>query len=442
MTANRDFKLTIRERMKKTGERYTAARAVLLQSRSTAAAIDSMVGLFPGYSAFGGVCRDTGAMRNVLAAAGVTSNHNRQALSEALVMGICGGIGFLYAVFQYKGWPPILSLLGRYDTMPDSYIGGGLARLSLRVSSSETGSAASARKALDAAIAEKKPALCVVDCVGLMDTTPGPMQMAGVAPTVVAVAGVDGDELLIDDGSVRPRRMSHERFAKARSLYKKGKHRLVTIDDQGESLDLRTCVAAAIRATADRYTNAPFKGFAGNFGFAGLEKWQRLLTDKKDAKGWPATFPEKKLAYLALRRTHDGIEHEFTAPAAGRPMYASFLAEAAEITAAPALERAAQLYRKSGEHWSAITRSIAGCGDATVERGCKLGDSARELFDEAPATCKPELEDIAREQTTLAQQCEISAAKAQALYADIAAHVVEIVAIEREAVAALQSATS
>ncbi|MBL8878824.1 MAG: DUF4872 domain-containing protein [Phycisphaerales bacterium] len=442
MTAHRDFKRSIRERMKKTGERYTAARAVLLQARAIEKPTTRIAGLFPDYECCGGVCRDTGALRNFLAACGVGVAQNRESLSEALVNGLCGGVGFLYAVFEYKGWPPILSVLTRYDTMPDSYIANGLARLGIEMTRTETTSAATARKALDQAIASQQPALCTVDCVGMMIEEPGPLQMAGAAPTVVTVAGVDGTELLIDDGAVEPRRMSHESFAGARAMYKKGKQRLITVSTRGQRVDLGQCTIDAITATADRFTNAPYKGFASNFGFAGLEKWQKLLIDTKDKKGWPTLFPGGKPAYFGLRRAFDGIEHEFTAPAAGRPIYAQFLREAARITNRARLNGAADLFDKAGDSWSALTRAMATCGDAAVEQGCKLGDSARELFDEAPPDCKAGIQRISRERTSLANECTLSASQAAGLYAELSRHVGEILAIEREAVATMQAATT
>lgn len=440
VTTQADFKHAVRQRMKKTGERYTAARAMLLQSANRANSTSpSIKGLFRGYASFGGICRDTGALRNTLAAAGITAPHTGQPCSEALVSGLCGGVGFLYAVFEYKGMPPLLSVMCRFDTMPDSYIAGGIERLGLKVKTSETASATTARKALDAAIADERPALCVVDCVGLAAGDEGPMKMCGMAPTVVAVAGADGDDLLIDDGGVTPRRMSFEQFSRARALYKKAKNRLITIETAPQSLDPTAPVRAAVSATADRYFNAPYKGFASNFGFAGLEKWQRLLTDAKDKKGWPALFGEGKTAYLALRRTYDGIEHEFTAPAAGRPLYADFLGEAAAITGDKHYARAADAYRRAGEGWQALTDTIAACGDPAVEQGCALGDSARELFDEADCHRRSEAETIARERITLAQSCTLSKDRAAEIFSQLAERLSEIIAIEREAVSVLQS---
>lgn len=443
MTKHHDFKQIVRERMKKTGERYTAARAMLLQSRDSSPASPAaprFKGAFPMYSTFGGVCRDTGALRNVLAASVVRSAHNHAPLSEALATGLCGGVGFLYAVFEYKNMPPMLSIMCRYDTMPDAFIAGGIERLGLRANVSETSSATTARKALDAAIAAGVPAICIVDSIGLAaDESTAAMHMAGMAPTVVAVAGVDGDELLVDDGGVAPRRMTFEKFMRARALYKKGRNRLITIDRPPAELDLAKPVRSAVSATALRYFESPYKGFASNFGVAGLEKWHRLLTDPKDKKGWAAVFDDSQRAYLALRRTHDGIEQEFTSPAAGRPLFAEFLTEAARITGEKAFAAAAEEFRRSGDRWRELTHLIATCGDPEVEEGCTLGDSARELFDEAECDWRG-VGEIQRNRESLAKRCRISRERAMEIFAALAPIVGEILEIEQPAAKMLQAA--
>ena len=435
MTHQKDFKQLVRARMKKTGERYTAARAALIGTRSAGAA--KTPSLFPGYTGTGGICRDTGALRNFLEASGLRAAHSGEPLSEAMAFGLCGGVGFLYAVFEYKGWPPILSVLTRHDTMPDSFIAGGLLRLGVKIEVAETSSAGQAARSLAAALDARRPALCVVDCLGMARAeSTSPLQMSG-APTVVGVAGVDGEDLLLDDGGIDPRRMSKETFARARALYKKGKHRLVTMAAPGAPVAIEPMLNPVIAATADRFHNSPYKGFAANFGFAGLDKWRGLMTDAKDKKGWPQLFPEGKLAYFGLRRTHDGIETEFTAPAAGRPLYADFLREAATITGNDRLRSAAELFRLSGEHWSAISTAIAGCGDEAIEAGCRLGESAQEIIDEAGCPRAAELQALGEMRQSLAEQCRMTRDEARNLYADLSSEVAAILALETEAVAIL-----
>lgn len=440
MTANRTFKAAVRARMARTGERYTTARYALLQSRNNTDGAETR-GLFLGYRAAAGIRGDTGAACNLLASVGVRARPDGRSISEGLFTGLCGGIGFLYAVFEYRGTPPMLSILGRYDTMPDSFVAGGLGALELTVTSREFSTPATARKALDEALAACRPALCVVDYVGLAaDERLVETRLAGYAPTVVAVAGADEDGVLVDEGGMEPRRVSHEAFARARAMYKKAKHRLISIEPPAGPLDLSPAIVAATRATARRYTEAPYKGFAGNFGLAGLEKWHRLLTDRKDPKGWPQLFPSGPLAYLALRRTFDGIEHEFTAPAAGRPLYADFLRTAAELTGNTHYTAAAEAFIEAGARWSALTPTIEHCGDPVVEEGCRLGEPFRELLDEVEC---PDLDEAARvrgERESLAHRCTMPAERASALYALLADHVASVLAAERDAVALLRTA--
>jgi hypothetical protein len=68
MTKQRDFKALVRERMAKTGERYTAARAHLLAKPDrTSGAAEPPPGVLDGYDRFGGIQSGTAAVHNVYA---------------------------------------------------------------------------------------------------------------------------------------------------------------------------------------------------------------------------------------------------------------------------------------------------------------------------------------------------------------------------------------
>ncbi len=449
MTTQRDFKYRVRERMAKTGERYAAARAQILHpapfsvaaTNTPPAPAPAIKGLLAGYTTFGGINGDTGAVCNALRQAGIRSTHDGKPLSEALINGLCGGVGFLYAVFEYGGMPPMLSVMMRHDTMSDSFIQGGLKRLGVEMSVSGTSSPSAARKALDAALAAGKPALCVTDLAGAAYCGM-PAMMSGMAPTVVSVAGHDGDDVLLDDRAPEPRRVSMAQFARQRASYKKGKHRLITIDGPKKGYDLGNAVREAIRATARRYFESPYKGFASNFGFAGMGKWRKLLTDAKDKKAWPALFTQGAAAYLGLRRVYDGIEHEYTAPAGGRALYADFLTEAAAITKQSGLLNAAESYRRAGEQWRAISQLVASCGDKEVERGCALSDRRSELLDSVDGAVSKQLEEAWQERMAVAKSCTLSREAAAALYGQIAGMLGNVMQMERTAVAELERASA
>ena len=229
MTKRRDFKALVRERMDKTGERYTAARAQVLGNVTASTTPHSFPGVLPGYNTFGGIQSGTASLRNLLTSIGAVSPLDGAPYTESFVNGLCGGPGFLYAVFEYKGWPPLVSLALRSRSMPDVYIAEGVSRIGRTVTVSETTSPVVARKALDAALAAGMAALCVTDAASL-PWTGLPAAFVGGGPHVVAVAGRDGDDFWIDDRAAHPRRLSGARLAQARAAYRHAKNRLVTFD--------------------------------------------------------------------------------------------------------------------------------------------------------------------------------------------------------------------
>ena len=286
MTKHRDFKALVRERMQKTGERYTAARAQLAgKSPVPSFPPQTLPGVLTGYDTFGGIQSGTAAVRNTLASMGHVSPFDGAPYKESWINGLCGGPGFLYAVFEYKGWPPMLSLALGSRSMPYVYIAEGLSRIGMKVTSNETTSATSARKALDAALAGGKAALCVTDAASL-PWTGLPKAFVGGGPHVVAVAGRDGDDFWIDDRAARPRRIGASQLATARAAYRHAKNRLVTFDGALPGYDARHALRAAIADTAKRYVEpAVPKSFWVNCGFSGLDKWRQMLVDAKDKGG-------------------------------------------------------------------------------------------------------------------------------------------------------------
>ena len=259
MTRHRDFKALVRERMDKTGERYTAARAQLLGKASAAPSVQAFPGVLPGYRTFGGIQSGTAALSNTLSSTGAVSSLDGSPFSETSVNGLCGGPGFLYAVFEYKGWPLMLSLALRSRSMPDAYIAEGWSRVGMNVKVSETTSAVAARKALDRALDEGQAALCVADAASL-PWTGLPPAFVGGGPVVVAVAGRDGDDYWVDDRAAQPRRISGKQLSAARAAYRQAKNRLATFagpkpcalaDERLEGEDAASDVAS--RSCAERW---------------------------------------------------------------------------------------------------------------------------------------------------------------------------------------------
>jgi hypothetical protein len=437
MTSQREFKALVRERMQKTGERYTAARAHLLHnippdSRSRR----DYSGLLASYRTFGGVQAGTGALTNVLRHAGVRMTPGGDPLTEAFVNGLCGGPGFLYATFEYKGWPPLLTLALQSRSMPDVYIAQGVAWSGVRATVRETTSAALARKTLDDVLDAGHAALCVTDHASL-PWAGLPSEFRGGAPHVIAVAGKDGEGYWVDDRMTRPIRVDADTLSRARAAYRHAKNRLIVVEASDTPFDGGRAVRDAIRDTASSYTTpAVPKSFWSNCGFAGLDKWRRLLVDKKDKKGWPSLFAEGPRACAGLQRAYECIDAQ-SAPGAGRAYYAEFLDEAAALTTSPALSSAAATYREAATLWQQLARLVADCPDAAVRKACEITDRRLELGDSAGDSVSQDVRDLWNRRQALAADCRLTAEQATRLYSAMADIVEAIAATERAAVRAL-----
>lgn len=429
--------------MTKTGERYAAARAQVLAQLGSprpagpGAPADAFPGVFDGYDRFGGIQGNTAVLHNVLCHAGIRSPLTNAPYTEAAINGLCGGPGFLYAVFEYKGWPPMLTLALQSRSMPDVYVNDGLARLGLTLTTRETSSAAAARKALDAALTAKTAALCTVD-MGSLPYYGLPKEYAGGMPHLVAVVGHDDDGVWIDDRGARPRHLTFAELATARAGYRQGKHRLITVDGTRPRHDAEVAVRDAIADTARTYvTPAVPKSFWSNCGFAGLDKWQRMLTDRKDAKGWPSLFSEGARAFAGLQRAYECVDSGI-APGAGRALYADFLDVAATTLTQRPLAQAADAYRESAAHWTEMASLVADCGDRAIRDACEISNRRVELGDAASAGESADAAALWQARHRLAADCRLSKDAALALYGKMAEIVGRIADTERQAVRVME----
>ena len=443
MTQQRDFKTRVRERMQKTGERYTTARAHLLnKSTKTSSLLDSdYPGILNGYDSFGGIQTDTAIVHNLCRQAGVVNPETGRPFSEAMINGLCGGPGFMYAVFEYKNLPPFLTITMRNRTLPDVFIDEGWGRLGLSVTKNETGSKTKARETLDSVLAEGKAAICVVE----MSELPYyhvPAQLSGLMPHQVAVAGVDGGNLWIDDLALTPRKLTLEQFADARAGYRKAKNRLITVDAQNSNHDPKSAILEALRSTVVGYETGDVgvpPNFRVNCGFDGLEKWRGLLTNLKDKKGWRSLFVDGKRAYIGLRRIYDCIQLDYTAPAAGRGFYAQFLEEILPIIDRDDLEDSARDFHKAADLWSALAKTVAEC-DPEISRGSEVSDHFSRLIDENDSEAAELLERFWMERMSYNSNCTLSESDAASIYSDIAERLAEIIDIEHSAIKYLKGA--
>ncbi len=75
------------------------------------------------YDQFQGLHWETGSLRNFLAYKGVQAPHTDQPYSEAMLLGISGGIVMGYYIFNYEGYDPMVRILTRntFDPLETIY---------------------------------------------------------------------------------------------------------------------------------------------------------------------------------------------------------------------------------------------------------------------------------------------------------------------------------
>jgi hypothetical protein len=346
MTEQRKLKQTVRTRMARTGESYTAARRQVV--RRTPA---------PGSPAVRH--RDSALVRHQLAAAGLP-------LSEAMVCGLGGGIGFLYAVFTYRDVPhPLLTIVAQHHPQP--WANAVYTKLGVDFTEEHSTSPGPALTKLRRAL-DDGPVLCTVDRSGLPWHT-GVSPLAAADPHPVLVLWATADEVSVLDADETPRAVALPVFATAWAGHKRGRHHQLRITAVPSTVDLAGAARDAV-ATTTAHLTGPVLGnaFDVNLGFSGMN---RLVSDLRATRGRPAWITRfaDHLEYV-LPRLVECVRREYTADDATRTLFADFLAEAAPLLDLPALPLAIDAMRASGQSWASAAR-VAASG----------GESARSIFD-------------------------------------------------------------
>ena len=309
----------------------------------------------PNFTQFEGRYWDTASIRNALDYQGVQAPHTGQPYSEAMLLGISGGVAFGYFTFHYQGYDPQVNLLTRntFDPMKRIFERMGLAPKAVR-----TPNADKARqnliKALEdgfAPIASPDGSLLPYNAIAYDQANwhTMPLVIFGYEPA----AG----EAHISDRSRVPLTVSADELDNARGRIKKERHALLLLGKPDESL-LAEAIRQGLADCVKLMTEKPPKGSAKNFGLRALENWADLLA-KKSRGSWAKEYPSGRPLLAALTSAYT-----FLGPAFGktvqaeRDVYADFLDEAARVLELAALSEVAGAYRAAGQAWRALLDSL------------------------------------------------------------------------------------
>ncbi|MBC8170028.1 MAG: DUF4872 domain-containing protein [Anaerolineae bacterium] len=305
-----------------------------------------MMAVVNGYTKFGGDHPETASLTNVLAATGVLNPQTGKPYTEALLLGIGGGLGAGYILWEFQDHGAKVLVLGfnhlwQYTTR---YYQNLCDRINVTIAMPETGSRKAAAEMLQKALDQNKAAVAWVD-QAYLPYYQQPASMQGHIGQLVSVCGTDGDDLLLDDRAAAPFRVSANVIADSRARIGSYKNRLLLVEKFTEA-DVATAIQQGLQAQVEHLSSD-----SESFSLPALRKWGKTLTDEKNKKGWLKVFKDPRGLYSTLRSAFENIE--LTAGSGGlRNLYADFLNEAADLTGKTELREVAQQYHELAGLWT------------------------------------------------------------------------------------------
>jgi hypothetical protein len=344
MTAHKHLKERIRARMAKTGESYSSARRHVLNAIPP-----------DDYELRGGVHPETATIAGVLANRGLLAPHTGQPLSEAMVLGVGGGLGAGYILWEFQEHARRVIVLGFRNAWqyPARWAEKTCRRLRVSVNLHETGAARKAEAELLAAVGQGVPAIAWVDqqAIGHRHL---PDSLAGHGGYPLTVYGVDEQArvALVDDRNRARLTVPLDTLAAARARIPSYKQRLLVLDAPAAELDLDALRGAVAEGLAEQVEHLSQP--SDSFSLPAFRKWARLLTDRRNAKAWPRVFADRGGLFDACVSVYDNVEAVGSWGGNLRGLYAEFLDEAAGLLGDDRLRPAAAAYSDLAARWHAV----------------------------------------------------------------------------------------
>jgi len=309
------------------------------------------------YNQFGGRHWETGTVHNFMAFRGFKAPHTGEPYSEALLLGVSGGITVGYFNFAYDGYDPQCNILTRNTFDPLDTL---LSRLGVIQYLEHTRKPERAVKILVDALEDGLPAIVWADLWSLpYNALPADEGMWGAFPLIVYGYEPEQDVVLIADRARVPLTVRTRELAVARGRIKKDKFRLLTLDAPNPE-KLASAVHLGICDTVKLFTEKPPKGSKNNFGLNALAHWARMLVQPKQRQSWEKLFPAGVPMYAGLTSAYNFafLFGKGTTQDAERGTYAEFLEEAAVLLERPELKETAGLFRASAKAWQELPAAL------------------------------------------------------------------------------------
>jgi hypothetical protein len=305
------------------------------------------------YKQFGGIHPETAGLTNILAAKQIVAPHTGKPFSEAMLLGISGGLGMGYILWEFQehrmqhNIKVLVLAFSNTWQYPVKYYEAVCQRLGLKFSIPETGNKKVATQTLHDTLARSTPVVAWVDGAS-MPYLQLPEAMQGHFGHFVAVCGTEGDDVLIDDLAAQPFKVPAEALAAARARIGSFKNRLLVVEGAAADIHLEAAITDGIAFCVEHLSSD-----SESFSLPAIRKWAKLMTDPKNKKGWPVVFKDRRGLYSTLSSLFEAIELQ-GAPEGLRGMYSDFLLEAAHVVNNPRLKEPAERYAALAKDWHTL----------------------------------------------------------------------------------------
>lgn len=303
------------------------------------------------YDQFGGAHAETALIANSLHALGLQIEGTE--LSEALILGIGGGLGAGMQMITGQdsitrsvqiGWRALW-----YDNV--TWYKCVLTRLGVTFTVFEGGKLIAAQ-GLSGALRSGRPVIAWMDRAHLPYRYEAEA-LDGCLRHVIGVVSTNQALVVVDDLGRAPFQINAEHFIIAHERILAHRQRLLTVDGIAErTLDLAALIRLGIRDCVEG-----LQAESERYALPAFIKWARWLRSQSHPNGWPKLFAGRAGLFSALTSVYENTERFSTGGGGLRRLYAAFLEEAARLLGSTHLKAASKAYHRAAELWTAFAHA-------------------------------------------------------------------------------------
>jgi len=369
------------------------------------------------FNSFGGKHCQTTALKSIL-------DHNGLHLSEEMLLGLGGGLGFIY---WYMKKMPAPFVGGRTGGRNEEFIRHILERIGGKGELYRSGSQKWGYQELMKILRSGQPAYVYGDMAYLPYMAIPEDAHFGYHTFVVYGIDEETGTVYVGDRGRHGVTLTMEKLNLARNSKFHPfppRNQLLKITLPDKMADIRPGIEEGIRDCVYDMMNPPIR----NFGLAGMKKWASMVPK------WPKMFEGFNL-FMCLFNVFIYIEIGGTGGGAFRPMYARFLSEAAEKLDRPGLLEAAEKFEGSAEVWTDIATLALPDSWPNLGKIRELSYKKNKIFEEYGPGALDKMHEINRESEPLMEEAvrELGERDTTELFRGMKERILELYEREEEA---------